>query len=70
MKKYSLDCFFRLCSEKAIILAIPGVFAVAFSCTTALYIPSSNQETNTATLAELQSGRKRYIQKCGSCHSL
>jgi cytochrome c5 len=35
-----------------------------------LYIPTSNQETTAASLSELQTGRKFYIQKCAGCHTL
>lgn len=41
-----------------------------FSCTSALYKPTASHETATASLAQLQAGRKAYVQKCGSCHTL
>jgi cytochrome c5 len=47
-----------------------GCVVVAFSCTSALYIPTEKQVSNSVTLAELQAGRRLYIDKCSSCHAL
>jgi cytochrome c5 len=40
------------------------------SCTSALYIPTASQQTESASLSQLQEGRILYVQKCGSCHTL
>jgi hypothetical protein len=70
MKKYSSGYFSLIYSDKTILMACLIGFAVAFSCTSALYIPASNHETTTASLSDLQAGRKLYIQKCAGCHTL
>ncbi|MDP1622207.1 MAG: hypothetical protein Q8M08_07695 [Bacteroidales bacterium] len=70
MKKYSSDYCSRICSKKTIIIVCLIGFTVAFSCTSALYIPSVNHVTPHASLSELQSGRKQYIRKCAGCHTL
>ncbi len=70
MKKYSLDCYSRICFNKQILIVCLIGLTVAFSCTSTLYIPSSSQETTAASLSELQAGRKFYIQKCAGCHTL
>jgi hypothetical protein len=70
MKKFSSGCCFSICSKPVITLLVIVLFNVALSCTSALYIPAAGQETATASLAELQAGRKLYVQKCGGCHTL
>ena len=70
MKKSRLDYYSHIFSKKTISVVYIVVFAVAISCTSALYIPSARQETSTTSLSELKLGRKLYIQKCGSCHTL
>jgi hypothetical protein len=70
MKKYSSDCSSRICFNKTVLVIGLICFSVAFSCTSALYIPSENHVTYTADLAGLQAGRKLYISKCSSCHTL
>ncbi len=50
---------------KIIIILFLG--AVTYSCSTLLYIPSS---TDTVLQQELLSGRKIYVDHCGSCHNL
>lgn len=70
MKKFSSDCYSPICSSKAILAVCLIGFVFAFSCTSALYIPSSDQETTTASLSDLNAGRKCYIQKCAGCHTL
>jgi cytochrome c5 len=35
-----------------------------------LYTPTAIDTTSTATLAQLQQGRKLYINNCGNCHSI
>jgi hypothetical protein len=70
LKKYSSDCSSRICFNKTVLVIGLICFSVAFSCTSALYIPTATYETPNASLSELQVGRKSYIQKCGSCHTL
>ena len=70
MKKYSLDCFSLMYSKKTTAIIILVISVVTFACTSALYVPNVNQETASASLSELQSGRKLYVQKCGGCHTL
>lgn len=41
-----------------------------WACGSALYIPTSETVNDTASLTELQEGRKLYINHCGSCHNL
>jgi mono/diheme cytochrome c family protein len=45
--------------------------AIAFlSCRSALYIPVQPASNGSATVEELVTGRKLYIENCGSCHAL
>ncbi|MFZ4590834.1 MAG: hypothetical protein ACOYN6_07535 [Ignavibacteria bacterium] len=41
-----------------------------YSCTSALYEPGLKEVKDEVLLSELKEGRKKYIQKCGSCHNL
>lgn len=70
MKKYNLDCFSRICSDKARSILAFAVLVFLISCTSALYVPTASQQTESASLTQLQAGRKLYIQKCGNCHTL
>ena len=70
MKKFSSGYSSRICSKKTILVVFLLCFTIAFSCTSALYIPSTANETAIASLSELQAGRKSYIRKCGNCHTL
>ena len=70
MKKFRLDCCFLTCSKTTITIITLLVITVSLSCSTSLYIPSESQQTASASLAQLQEGRKLYVQKCGSCHTL
>ncbi|NVO21661.1 MAG: hypothetical protein HXX13_18320 [Bacteroidetes bacterium] len=57
-----------------------GALVLAFAATgcqkdnsatsSALYVPSASDVTNSATLADLQAGRTLYINHCGDCHEL
>lgn len=40
------------------------------SCGSALYIPKEPSVIYNASLEELQTGRKHYIDYCSSCHAL
>lgn len=40
------------------------------SCTSALYEPKLKEVKDEKELAELKAGRKTYVQKCSSCHTL
>ncbi len=57
-------------SKKIIAIIILVISIVTFACTSALYVPTVKQETETTSLSELQAGRKLYVQKCGGCHTL
>jgi len=46
------------------------VVSIIYACAPALYIPDRNNTATGSSLTELQAGRKLYINKCGSCHSL
>lgn len=70
MKKYSLDYYSHTRSRKTMVFIILVVISISISCSSVLYIPTESQQTATATLSEMQAGRKLYIQKCGSCHTL
>ena len=70
MKKSSSGCSSLICSKAAPVVALFILFVFAFSCASALYIPSAGHETASASLSDLTSGRKLYINKCGSCHNL
>jgi hypothetical protein len=70
LKKYSSGCSFRICSDKSFLVVWLICLSFAFSCASALYIPSANDETPDAGLSELKAGRDLYIRKCGSCHTL
>lgn len=41
-----------------------------FACSTALYLPKENSQVSGSELEYLLKGRKAYIRKCGSCHTL
>jgi len=70
MKKSRLDYCFPICSKKTITIITLIIITVSVSCSTALYIPSESQQTTSASLSQLTEGRKLYVQKCGSCHTL
>jgi len=70
MKKSSSDCFSLMFSKKTYAILMLVISVVAFACSSALYVPTVNQETETTSLSELQAGRKLYVQKCGGCHTL
>lgn len=70
MKRYSLDYFSRICSRKTYIKLSFVVIAFLLSCTSALYVPTASQQTESTSLTTLQAGRKLYVQKCGNCHTL
>jgi cytochrome c5 len=70
MKKSRLDYCFLTCSKAAITSIILIAIIASVSCSSALYTPSESQQTASASLAQLQEGRKLYVQKCGSCHTL
>lgn len=70
MKKSRLDYCFHTCSKKTLLIITLIIITFSFSCSTALYIPSESQQTTSASLSHLTEGRKLYVQKCGSCHTL
>lgn len=49
---------------------VSGAIALTISCAPALYVPVSNQVTTQSELADLNTGRQLYINKCGGCHTL
>ena len=59
--------FFKPKYFKGIVLA---AIAVTISCAPALYIPEKANVAAGADLAVLHAGRKLYVSKCGSCHTL
>jgi len=70
MKKSRLDYCFLTCSKTTITIIIFIAIIVSVSCSSALYVPSESQQTTSASLLQLQEGRKLYVRKCGSCHTL
>ena len=51
-------------------LTVLSIIVLFISCAPALYIPGKDNVTLGSDLAELQAGRKLYVNKCGSCHTL
>lgn len=70
MKRYSSDYCSHMSFKRIILMLSIAGFLSAFSCTSALYIPTVNHVSDAAALAGLQAGRKLYISKCSSCHTL
>jgi hypothetical protein len=56
----------------ALALALQASSCKKESSTTSevLYVPTSSDVTENATLTELQNGRDLYINNCGGCHEL
>lgn len=69
LKKYRYDCSSHTCFKMIKITSLILIL-ILFSCSSALYIPTESQQTASVSLADLQQGRKLYVEKCGSCHSL
>ena len=59
--------FFRSQYFKGIVLV---AIVVTISCAPALYIPEKANVAAGSDLTVLQAGRKLYVSKCGSCHTL
>lgn len=56
--------------NKIIPILVLLVFSI-FKCTSALYKPNiSDAQRSGISIDTLMAGRKSYIMKCGSCHSL
>ena len=53
----------------SILLVIAGLLAV-LACKPALYVPGEEDATPSASLSDLQQGRRLYVQKCSGCHTL
>ena len=70
MKKFSSDYCFLICFKETIIVITLIIITVSFSCSSALYTPTESQQTASASLSQLKEGRKLYVQKCSSCHTL
>ena len=70
MKKSSFGYYSHICFKTPIASIFFLLSVIVFSCTSALYIPSAANETTNARISDLQEGRKLYIHKCGSCHTL
>lgn len=54
---------------------ITGIVAVVcisitVACSSALYMPDPDNTPPGANISDLQAGRKLYVSKCGSCHTL
>jgi len=71
MKKYNLDYCFRMFFKQKYILSLL-LFCISFliACSSALYKPNQDNISKGANLEELIQGRKIYVKKCSSCHSL
>lgn len=59
-----------LCSPKYYLMAMLAAIVVTISCAPALYIPEKENVAAGSDLVLLQAGRKLYVSKCGSCHTL
>ncbi len=70
MKKFRFDCSSPMYSKVTITIMILVLTVVIIACTSALYVPTANQETASVSITDLQAGRKLYIQKCSGCHTL
>jgi hypothetical protein len=46
------------------------VSLVFSSCTSELWVPTEADATPKVSFEELQKGRRKYVEKCSSCHSL
>ena len=68
LKNFNAACYSRWPSEIKIVALV--LLLVLCSCSSPLYMPSKNNVANTADIEELKSGRKIYVNKCGSCHTL
>lgn len=49
---------------------IGAIISITVACSSALYIPDQNNIVPGSNMLDLQAGRKLYISKCGSCHTL
>lgn len=71
MKKFNFDFFSLTFYDRSIASSLRVLMLIlSCSCSTALYIPTENQETSNVSLKDLKDGRSAYINKCGSCHTL
>ena len=68
LKNFNAACFSQWPSEFKISAFV--LLLSLSSCSSPLYMPSKNNVANTADIENLKSGRKLYINKCGSCHML
>jgi len=66
MKRLNLIGLFGV----GMILFVSSCKKDTLTATDSLYVPSTSDVTTTATLADLQSGRTLYVNRCGSCHNL
>jgi cytochrome c5 len=57
-------------SNSKLFLVVFFVSVLFFSCSSVLYNPSPKNTKNIANLEELRTGRKIYVKKCSSCHTL
>jgi mono/diheme cytochrome c family protein len=58
-----------MCSNYCILL-LPAIILLVAACATALYIPEKGNVAAGADIGQLKMGRKLYVEKCSSCHSL
>ena len=52
------------------VIVVCLMLVVYVGCSPALYQPTIEFANDHATLEQLTAGRKAYVDKCGSCHSL
>jgi len=70
MKKSRSGCSSPSCYRKATTLLLFALIVFMVSCSSALYMPTAGQQTESASLEQMLEGRKLYVKKCGSCHAL
>ena len=70
MKKSRSGCSSPSCSRKTATLLLVTLIVLMVSCSSALYMPTVGQQTESASLEQMLEGRKLYVKKCGSCHAL
>jgi mono/diheme cytochrome c family protein len=58
-------------SKKSITGIVASVsISITVACSSALYMPDQVNTAPGVNIIDLQAGRKLYVSKCGSCHTL
>lgn len=71
MKKSNSDYYSPMLCKKSITAVVAVVsISIAAACSSALYMPDSDNTAPGVNILDLQAGRKLYVSKCGSCHTL